>query len=216
MVPHFDLERSFWDQGLTLVAGVDEAGRGAWAGPVAVSALILPALSESFPFRDSKTLSAARREQLAEIARSVAVAWTVEFASASEVDAKGVLNATKAAASRAIARLEPAPQALVTDYLKLDTTLPFLAPPKADRDSFSVAAASLLAKTARDAYMTTLDDAFPGYGFAAHKGYGVNAHRAALLDLGPCAEHRRSFAPVAHALQARLLRAPALLSEAKR
>lgn len=215
-MPHFDLERTFWERGLILVAGVDEAGRGAWAGPVAVSAVILPANAETFPFRDSKTLSAARRAHLADIVRNVAVAWTVEFASASEVDEKGVLNATKAAASRAVARLDPVPDALVTDYLRLDTNLPFLAPPKADRDSFSVAAASLLAKTSRDAYLTELEDRFPGYGFAAHKGYGVDAHREALRSLGPCVEHRRSFAPVAHALQTRLFNSPGALHETKR
>lgn len=200
--PDLSLERTFWSRGHDHVAGVDEAGRGAWAGPVAVAAVILPSDERDWPFRDSKTLTPARREALASRIREVAVAWAVEFADAREVDEHNVLGATRRAALRALARLDPAPQALVTDYLVLDTALPFLAPPRADSRSTSVAAASILAKTARDEVMRDLDRAWPGYGFADHKGYGAPAHRAALDRLGPCDAHRLSFAPVA---QARLL-----------
>lgn len=200
--PDSVLERAFWERGLSLVAGVDEAGRGAWAGPVAVAAVILPALERDWPFRDSKTLTPTQRERLADEVRSVAVAWTVEFASPGEVDRHNVLGATRRAALRAVERLDPAAQALVTDYLVLDTRLPFVAPPRADSRSPSVAAASILAKTARDDLMRELDARHPGYGFAAHKGYGAPAHRAALDRLGPCAAHRLSFAPVT---QSRLL-----------
>jgi ribonuclease HII len=125
------------------------------------------------------------------------LSWAVEFASSAEVDEFNVLAATKRAALRAIARLEPSPDALVTDYLKLATPLPTLAPPKADSSSYSVAAASILAKTARDAYMRDLHERFPEYGFDGHKGYGAPTHLEALRVHGACSEHRRSFSPVA-------------------
>lgn len=195
--PDGAFESVFWACGFALVAGVDEAGRGAWAGPVAVAAVILPAQRLDWPYRDSKQLSPAQREILAAEVRQGAVCWAVEFAPASEVDEVNVLEATKRAASRAVARLGPAPQALVTDFLKLDTALPLIAPPRADERSFCVAAASLLAKTARDARMRELEEMYPGYGFAKHKGYGAAQHREALDKLGPCPEHRRSFRPVA-------------------
>lgn len=202
--PSFAFERAFWSRGLEFVAGVDEAGRGAWAGPVAVAAVILPSEAREWPFRDSKTLSLARRETLAAQVREVALAWAVEFAPPAEVDAHNVLGATRRAALRALARLNPAPHALVTDYLKLEVALPFVAPARGDQVSYSVAAASLLAKTARDALMREAHERWPQYGFAGHKGYGAPLHRAALDRFGPCEEHRRSFAPVA---QARPLRA---------
>lgn len=199
--PDFSFERQHWQRGYLQVAGVDEAGRGAWAGPVTVAAVILPATLTGAPFRDSKTLGAAQRERLAAEVRRVAVAWAVESAEPEEIDRLNILGATHAAALRAIARLDPAAQALVTDYLRLATPLPLLAPARADALSLSVAAASLLAKTERDRWMVALDAAHPGYGLAAHKGYGAPAHRAALDRLGVSAVHRRSYAPVARLLQ---------------
>jgi ribonuclease HII len=195
--PMWQLERTHWQRGCSLVAGIDEAGRGAWAGPVAVAAVILPADGLKRDYRDSKTLSAPMRERLALAVQSEAIAWALEFAESDEVDHFGVLNATKRAALRAICKLDPSPDALVTDYLKLDTPLPTLAPPRADASSYSVAAASLIAKTARDARMQQLEQEYPGYGFAGHKGYGAQSHQDALQRLGPCTAHRRSFAPVA-------------------
>jgi ribonuclease HII len=179
-----------------MVAGIDEAGRGAWAGPVAVAAVILPPDSLPRSYRDSKTLSAAQRERLAKLVRAEAFAWWVEFAPACEVDQFGVLAATLRAAGRAIAALEPQADGLVTDYLRVRSKVPLLSPPRADAASVSVAAASILAKVGRDALMRGLDEHYPAYGFAAHKGYGVAQHRRALAEFGPCAEHRRSFAPV--------------------
>jgi ribonuclease HII len=193
----WQLEHHHWLEGRRSVAGVDEAGRGALAGPVAVGAVILPADGQPRAYRDSKTLSSAARETLALEIKRDALSWAVELASSQEVDEYGVLNATKRAALRAIARLEPAPDALVTDYLKLHTALPILAPPKADSSSYSVAAASILAKTTRDAYMRDLHTQFPEYGFDGHKGYGAATHLEALQRHGACLEHRRSFAPVA-------------------
>ena len=193
----WQLEGQHRRAGWVSIAGVDEAGRGALAGPVAVGAVILPNDWQPRAYRDSKTLSATQREALALEIELEAVAWTVEFASAQEVDEIGVLNATKRASLRALARLEPQPDALITDYLKLETALPILAPPRADGNSYSVAAASILAKTARDAYMTQLHEQFPEYGFAGHKGYGAASHLEALQTFGACLEHRRSFRPVA-------------------
>ena len=205
IVPGWSLERRLRDQGLKLIAGVDEAGRGAWAGPLAVGVVILPLEERDYPFRDSKTLSSKRRAGYTAQVRECALAWAVEFSSSAEIDRLGVLKATHAAALRAINRLEPFPEALITDYLKLGTPLPYLAPPRADADSFTVAAASLLAKVARDEHMLELDTLYPEYGFAAHKGYGTVIHAAALEKHGPCLEHRRSFAPVRRALEARLI-----------
>ena len=205
VTPDWSLERQHWVRGYFRVVGVDEAGRGAWAGPVTVAAVILPNTGAELPFADSKTLTARQREMLAEEVRRVAVAWAVEYAWPDEIERLNILGATHAAAARALAALDPEPQALVTDYLRLRTPLPILAPPRADALSYSVAAASLLAKTERDALMTRLDAQYPGYGFAAHKGYGAPQHRAALDELGVSAVHRRSFRPIAQRLQARLL-----------
>lgn len=196
VTPDWSYEREHWRRGYFRVAGVDEAGRGAWAGPVTVAAVILPGTAAEYPFRDSKQLSAAQREAFAAQVREVAVSWAVEHAWPDEIDRLNILGATHAAAARALARLDPPPQALVTDYLKLRTDLPLTAPPKADALSYSVAAASLLAKTERDRLMLELDAQHPGYGFAGHKGYGAPAHRAALRDLGVSETHRRSFAPI--------------------
>lgn len=206
ITPDWSLERQHWVRGYFRVAGVDEAGRGAWAGPVTVAAVILPSAGGELPFADSKTLTARQRETLAEEVRRVAVAWAVEHAWPDEIEQLNILGATHAAAARALAALNPEPQALVTDYLRLRTSLPILAPPRADALSLSVAAASILAKTERDALMRRLDEEYPGYGFASHKGYGAPAHRAALEELGVSAVHRRSFKPVALTLQRRVLK----------
>ncbi len=195
--PDWDLERRLWSRGFTPLAGVDEAGRGALAGPVVAAVVVLPV--GDHPFRDSKTLTPRARERLATRVRATAVAWAVGEASPAEVDRLNVLEATRLAARRALAALDLEPTALVTDYLRVGAGLPELAVPRADARSPQVAAASILAKTHRDAHMCRLDERFPGYGFAAHKGYGSPGHLAALERLGPCPEHRRSFAPVAQA-----------------
>lgn len=197
VTPDWSFEREHWRRGYFRVAGVDEAGRGAWAGPVTVAAVILPGVVTDYPFRDSKQLGHQQRTELAAEVRRVAVAWAVEHAWPDEIEALNILGATHAAAARALARLDPAPQALVTDYLRLATSLPISAPPKADALSYSVAAASLLAKTERDQLMAQLDADYPGYGFAAHKGYGAPAHRAALAKLGVSEIHRRGYKPIA-------------------
>ncbi|SEJ25908.1 RNase HII [Deinococcus reticulitermitis] len=209
ITPDWAYEREHWRRGHFRVAGVDEAGRGAWAGPVTVAAVILPGSAQDYPFRDSKQLRADQREEYAAEVRRVAVSWAVEHAWPEEIDRLNILGATHAAALRALARLDPPAQALVTDYLKLRVEVPISAPPRADALSYSVAAASLLAKTERDRVMTELDGPFPGYGFASHKGYGAPAHRAALRELGVSEQHRRSYAPI----RALLGRAAPLLEE---
>lgn len=189
------LEAPFWAQGLR-VAGLDEAGRGAWAGPIVVGAVVLP--PGVYPFRDSKRLPPEERLRLGEEVKRRALAYGIGVAEAFEVDQLGVLRATHLAAERALSALEV--EALVTDYLFLETPLPLLSPPQAEEKSPSVAAASILAKVHRDALMEALDRLYPGYGFARHKGYGTAEHREALRRLGPSPLHRKTFRPVAQAL----------------
>jgi ribonuclease HII len=202
-LPGWGLEQGLWSRGYARVAGIDEAGRGALAGPVVAAAVLLP--YGTYPFDDSKKLSPEVREWLAREVKRCALAWGVGAASATEIDALNVLRATHLAAQRALAVLlrQTAIDALVTDYLKLAFSGPVSAPPRADSSSVQVAAASILAKTTRDRLMVTLDGLEPRYGFAAHKGYGAPTHLRALAEHGPGAQHRLSFAPVARTLEVR-------------
>lgn len=187
-------EQTLYKAGFTPVAGVDEAGRGAWAGPVTVAVVMLP--PGTHPFVDSKRLTSERRQKLAEQVARVALTFSVVHAPVQIVDKLGVLEATRWAVRRAVSRLDISPAALVTDYLtRVD--LPVRAPARGEHVSWQVAAASLLAKTERDRYMVEVaharDDRF---GFDRHKGYGAATHREALLAYGPGPEHRTTFAPV--------------------
>ena len=197
----WELEQPLWSRGYARVAGVDEAGRGALAGPVVAAAVLLP--YGDFPFDDSKKLTAERREVFAAQIKRVALAWGVGQASAAEVDAVNVLRATHLAAGRALAALKKvtAVDALVTDYLKLAFPGPVFAPPRADASSVQVAAASILAKTTRDALMRELHAHDARYGFASHKGYGAPLHLRALAEHGPSDAHRLSFAPVVKVIE---------------
>lgn len=207
--PTLRLERRFWKGGCTCVAGLDEAGRGALAGPIAVGAVILPAPPPNHPHgssarasrplrgvRDSKQMTPVEREAAAERIKAHARAWCVGFASAEEIDACGIVAAGRLAALRALEGLGAFPDALLTDF-RLD--LPELDIPQAslvkgDALCLSIAAASVLAKTARDALMCQLDEQAPGYGFAQHKGYGTALHRAAIHLMGRSPLHRQTFA----------------------
>lgn len=186
-----------------MLAGVDEAGRGALAGPVVAAAVILPRPDDGRrrgrrPYQDSKTLSPARRETLAALVREEAVAWAVGIATSEEVDRFDVLRATHLAAARALDDLDPPPDFLLTDALRLSWRgLPSSPIIGGDARSYTIAAASILAKTHRDALMEDLAREHPGYDLAANKGYGVPLHLAALAALGPCPVHRRTFRPVA-------------------
>lgn len=200
--PGLNHERRLLRQGYRLIAGIDEAGRGAWAGPVHAAAVILPLdRSDLTPaldgVADSKQLSPKRRETLLQVVYQVAISVGVGEASAPEVDRLGVLVATRLAMRRAIEALTPLPEALLLDYVRLPAVaLPQRSLPKADQHCLSVAAASIVAKVSRDHWMIELDKQYPGYGFARHKGYGTAAHRAALSRLGPSPFHRMSWAPL--------------------
>ena len=184
-----------------LIAGIDEAGRGPLAGPVVAAAVILDPARPIVGLADSKILSAARREQLAVEIRAKALAWALGRAEAAEIDRINILQATLLAMQRAVADLPIAPAGALID----GNRCPVLACPcraiiKGDATEPAISAASILAKVARDAELRELHERYPQYGFAQHKGYPTAAHRAALQRFGPCAEHRRSFAPVAAAL----------------
>ena len=200
-MPSWQLEQILWQAGYSPLAGLDEAGRGALAGPVVVGIVVLP-YKQSYPFKDSKQISSKTRTLLAQEVKSCALAWELGMASAAEVDKINVLNATYLAAKRALVKLTQsiAIKGLVIDYLKLQTTLPLIAVPKADQLSFQVGAASILAKTERDSIMLAADTKYPHYNFAKHKGYGTKDHIDSLYNFGPCDLHRRSFSPVAKAL----------------
>lgn len=190
------------------VAGLDEAGRGAWAGPVVAAAVILPCgdgvCAALEGVRDSKQLSPAARERLAARIFDVALAVGVGRGEQHEIDALSIVPATRLAMQRALAALAVAPEALVIDALRLPgVDLPQDAFPYADARSLSVAAASIIAKVTRDRWMADVAETkFPGYGFAQHKGYGTQQHQEALTRLGVCPLHRLTFRPVAARLSA--------------
>ena len=201
-VPDLQEELDLYAAGHIRVAGLDEAGRGAWAGPVSAAAVVLPLrradLSDRLGgVRDSKQLSPAQRETLLPIILDVAEAVGVGWATPAEVDEWGIVPATREAMGRAVAQLDGQVDALLLDYVRLpDLDLPQRALPKADVRCLSVAAASIVAKVTRDRLMVALDHDFPGYGLARHKGYGTRQHREALAVLGPSPIHRMSWRPV--------------------
>jgi ribonuclease HII len=196
--PDLSHELILWQAGINYVAGIDEAGRGALAGPVAAGAVIFPADPEIglrlVGVNDSKKLTPTKRQSWADRLPAMALAYGVGFASNQEIDQIGILQATRLAVSRALEKLSILPQHLLIDYLDLPgCALPQTPLVKGDARSLSIAAASILAKTARDAFLLQLDAQYPGYGFARHKGYGTNAHRLAISCLGFSPVHRRSF-----------------------
>lgn len=201
--PTLEAEARFWARGMHRVAGLDEAGRGAWAGPVVAAAVILPfgddACTALAGVRDSKQMSPRLRETLAACIFDVALAVGVGRGEQQEIDALGIVPATRLAMQRALAALTVAPEALVIDALRLPgVDLPQDAFPYADARSLSVAAASIIAKVTRDHWMTNVAEAdFPGYGFAQHKGYGTRQHQEALDRMGVCPLHRLTFRPIA-------------------
>ncbi|MFT5176484.1 MAG: ribonuclease HII [Gammaproteobacteria bacterium] len=185
-----------------LLAGVDEAGRGPLAGPVAAAAVILDPLHRIDGLADSKTLSSSRREQLAAQIMQHALSWAVCFAEAEEIDRLNILHATLAAMARAVGALERLPSVVLIDGNRVPQ-LPCEAHAviKGDARVACISAASIVAKVSRDRRMVALHERYPQYGFAQHKGYSTQLHRAALIAHGPTPEHRRSFAPVRAALR---------------
>lgn len=196
--PDFNFEIDLWNHGLQMVAGVDEAGRGALAGPVAAAVLIFPPDSSLVRqlegVNDSKLLKPDAREKWAHKLREIALAWGVGFATNEEIDLAGIVPATRLAIARALKQLIHGPEHILIDYLEPpESQIPYTSIVKGDRRSLSIAAASILAKTARDQLLCELDAQYPGYGFAAHKGYGTYVHLAAMKALGPSPVHRFTF-----------------------
>jgi ribonuclease HII len=187
-----------------LVCGVDEAGRGPLAGPVFAAAVILNPELPIPGLADSKSLSASNRDRLGELIRSRALSWAVAFASVDEIDRLNILRASLLAMKRAIDALHMRPTMMLVDGLYCpDVEIPGKAVVKGDRTVASISAASILAKTARDAEMLRLHAMFPAYGLDRHKGYPTAAHLAAIERFGVCEIYRRSFAPVRRVIASR-------------
>ncbi len=198
-------ERELRSQGFVHIAGVDEAGRGPIAGPVVAAAAIFRENCRLPGLRDSKLLKPDDRERLFDLIHKKAVTVGVGVADARMVDRLNVLEAAHLAMSEAIGRLDPQPDLLLVDGRGLPGAgFPQRAIVGGDRTCASIAAASIVAKVTRDGMMRELEEAYPGYGFGQHKGYGTRDHLERLLELGPCPIHRRSFAPVRAAQQERL------------
>lgn len=197
MEPDGSLERTLAAAGFHLTAGVDEVGRGALAGPLYACALILPSGCRIEGLRDSKLLSAAQRERLAVLIRDCAVGISIVRVRPSSIDRRGLHVSNLSALRRAVLALAPRPDYVLSDGFRPNRLpVPALSIRKGDRVAASVAAASVLAKVARDAAMRRLARRYPGYGFERNAGYGTAEHLAALRRLGPSPVHRRSFAGV--------------------
>jgi len=199
--PNLDSENALWVKSIFPVAGLDEAGRGAWAGPVYAAAVILrvnnQVQNQLQGVRDSKQMSVKQREYWAEKIKDIAFAWGIGFADNVEIDQIGIIASTRLAMSRAIEQLRSIPQHLLIDALRLPKMMiEQTAIIKGDQRSLSIAAASVLAKTARDIWMREIAKQYPDYGFAQHKGYGTLLHQAQLIEFGPSPIHRMSFRPM--------------------
>lgn len=203
-LPTLSQERRLWQHGFRTVAGVDEVGSGPLAGPVVAAAVIFPAqqlasdqeIPTAWPqgVRDSKTLTSKARQRLDVDMRQVVQAIGIGLVEVEEIDRINIYQAGLKAMRLAVERLSVPPQQVLVDGRRVpDLACPQTAFTKGDRDIFSIAAASIIAKVYRDGLMTELDSRYPHYGFARHKGYGTAAHRAALRKFGPCPAHRRSF-----------------------
>jgi ribonuclease HII len=196
--PDLSFEKALWSTNIQFIAGIDEAGRGALAGDVAAAAVIFPInptlLQILSGVRDSKQMTPAQRERWAGEIKREALGWGVGFASCVEIDTLGIAPATRLAIRRALDALSVSPQHLLVDYIKLpECAIPQTPLVKGDARCLSIAAASVLAKTARDDLMRRYELQFPGYGFARHKGYGTVSHRTAIEQMGACPLHRHSF-----------------------
>lgn len=200
-----DFDRGKSGRGQRLLAGVDEAGRGCWAGPVVAAAVILPDGWCPDGLDDSKNLTARKREVFYKEIQASALSWGACAVSSVEIDQTNILRATLCAMARAVHRLNLEPDLVLVDGLQVpDIPFPAEAVVKGDATSAAIAAASVVAKVLRDRVMAAWDRHYPGYGFASHKGYGAAAHRQALARLGPCRLHRFSYRPVAELDQGQL------------
>lgn len=190
----WQIEQSYYDQGIALICGVDEAGRGPLAGPVCAAAVILPANIDIPGLDDSKKLTDKRRRELMPVIKEKAIAYGIAFADHHEIDEINILQATFLAMERAIAQLSVRPElALIDGNRQKDFGIPVQTVVHGDSLSASIAAASVLAKVTRDDYMLEMASQYPQYAFDVHKGYGTKAHYAALSEFGPCPIHRMTF-----------------------
>ena len=190
----WEIEDQFYAEGVKIICGVDEAGRGPLAGPVCAAAVILPEHLEIPGLTDSKKLTDKKRRELMPVIKEQALAYGIGFASEKEIDEINILQATYLAMERALAQLSvKADLALIDGNRAKDFGLPVKTVVKGDSLSANIAAASVLAKVTRDDLMVEMAKEFPGYGFEVHKGYGTKAHYEALREMGPCAIHRMTF-----------------------
>lgn len=190
----WEIEDGYFAQGIHLICGVDEAGRGPLAGPVCAAAVILPPHLEIPGLNDSKKLTDKRRRELMPIIQEQAIAWGIAMASHEEIDEINILQATFLAMERALAQLSVKPELVLIDgNREKDFGLPVKTVVKGDSLSANIAAASILAKVTRDDFMEAMAEEYPGYGFEIHKGYGTKAHYGALTELGVTPIHRKTF-----------------------
>ena len=194
MTELWTLENEIYDEGFTLLCGVDEAGRGPLAGPVCAAAVMLPRGHVIEGLNDSKKLTEKRREELYDVIRSESISFGIAFASVEEIETLNILGATFAAMNRAIAQLSPAPElALIDGNRTKGIEVPARCVVKGDARCADIAAASVLAKVTRDRYMLEMAEEYPQYHFEQHKGYGTKLHYEALREYGPSPIHRMSF-----------------------
>lgn len=194
--PNRKLEKKLNKKGFILVAGVDEAGKGSWAGPIVAAAVILDPKIKIKGVKDSKLLSVLQRKDLFQEIKNKAIAFGVGEVSAAMIDKIGITAANKLAMQRAIEKLNPKPQYILVDAVKLELEIPSEAIIDGDYKIASIAAASIIAKVHRDNLMEKLDEKFPRYSFKQHKGYGTNHHFHMLNQYGPCEIHRKTFKPI--------------------
>lgn len=194
------IEQLLFNAGIAPIAGVDEAGRGACAGPLVIASVILPDpfAPELGPVRDSKEIAESKRDAIFDLIQNVATSISVVIVPAQEIDTRGVHSANLDGMRRAVQGLHVMPEYVLTDGYAIEGLgLPNLAVWKGDQVVVSISAASIIAKVTRDRIMRDLDTQYPAYGFAGHKGYITAAHTQALEKLGPCPQHRRSFSNIA-------------------
>lgn len=192
---------ALWRKGYKYVGGIDEAGRGAWAGPV-FAAIVVLSSNDSNPVlmgnvRDSKQMTPAQRDRWCPIIKEQCLEWGIGYATNAEIDTQGIVPATRLAIQRALVNLKFRPDILLLDYLTIpDVSIPQRGLIRGDQQVLSISAASVLAKTARDKFMIEMDGIYPGYSFRSNKGYGTLTHRRALAQAGVCHIHRISFKPI--------------------
>lgn len=194
--PSFRHEKALLSKGYHLIAGVDEVGCGAWAGSVYAAAVILAPGKQLRGVNDSKQLSATQREVLSNIIKEKSLAWAIGIATVEEINTLNIRHASTLATQRALQSLTLQPDWILSDAFPIPGPIPCTPIIRGDSISKSIAAASIIVKVARDAYMEELDEEYPGYHFSKHKGYGTKVHQDALALLGPSAIHRVTYAPI--------------------